>query len=139
MPPTISLLGSDSAIRLRSRYSILHYHTYVSLPSSPKLRARVADETLNALRSCCRVCGGISGFSSGIEVGFPPTKGPMESFSTKQKVGALPHWVAGSRSEAIQKMLVGRILNSRPLLHAAAASAIGYDREQRHFIEDSFV
>ena len=104
------------------------------------LRARVADEALNALRSCCldSVCGWISGFSSGVEVGFR-TKGPLESFSTKQKVGALPHWVAGNRYEAIQNTLVGRILNSRPLLHAAAASAIGYDREQRHFIEDLFV
>ena len=58
---------------------------------------------------------------------------------TKQKVSALPHWVAGRRYEAIKNILVGQILSSRPLLHAAAVSAIGCNREQRPIAEDPFV
>ena len=57
----------------------------------------------------------------------------------KQRVSALQHWVAGRRYEARQNLLVGQILSSRPLLHAAAVSAIGCNREQRPIAEVPFV
>ena len=74
IPSTISLLSSHPSTRRHSRYYTLHCYDHIFLLCLYSWEQRWTDQTLNALRTCCRVCGWTSGFGSRIHVVISSTK-----------------------------------------------------------------